>query len=83
MKKAREGYKLTEIGEISKEWEVKKLGEVIQINPPKPSITDNDKEISFIAMADVSDNGKIININSRKYKDVCKGYTGFQDNDVY
>jgi len=28
VKKAREGYKLTEIGEIPKEWEVKKLGEL-------------------------------------------------------
>jgi type I restriction enzyme S subunit len=41
MKKAREGYKLTEIGEIPKEWEVKKLGEVTKLikdgthNPPK------------------------------------------------
>ncbi|MCX7884452.1 MAG: restriction endonuclease subunit S [Caloramator sp.] len=28
MKKAREGYKITEIGEIPQEWEVKRLGEV-------------------------------------------------------
>ncbi|HOM73743.1 MAG TPA: restriction endonuclease subunit S [Fervidobacterium sp.] len=30
LNKAREGYKLTEIGEIPKEWEVKKLGEVCE-----------------------------------------------------
>ena len=31
MKKVREGYKMTEIGEIPKEWEVKKLGDVVEV----------------------------------------------------
>ncbi|MBM6837044.1 restriction endonuclease subunit S, partial [Clostridium saudiense] len=41
MKKVREGYKMTEIGEIPSEWEVKKLKEVLEVlkdgthNPPK------------------------------------------------
>ncbi|WDC83727.1 restriction endonuclease subunit S [Caloramator sp. mosi_1] len=43
MKKAREGYKMTEIGEIPKEWELlklKEIGEIITGNTP----TTSDKE---------------------------------------
>lgn len=41
MKKVREGYKVTEIGDIPSEWEVKKLKDVLEVlkdgthNPPK------------------------------------------------
>ena len=41
MKKVKEGYKMTELGEIPSEWEVKKLKELLDVlkdgthNPPK------------------------------------------------
>lgn len=81
VKKVREGYKITELGEIPEEWKVKRIGDVAKINPKKEIIAD-DKDVSFIAMEDVSSEGRIVRSNTRKYREVKKGYTGFKNNDV-
>ena len=44
MKKVREGYKITELGEIPEEWKIKKLssiGEIVTGSTPKTSEKDN------------------------------------------
>ncbi|MBU3190746.1 restriction endonuclease subunit S [Clostridium bowmanii] len=81
MKEVREGYKMTEVGEIPNKWEIKRLCDISEINPKKEIIED-DKDVSFIAMEDVSNQGGIIKDNVRTYGEVKKGYTAFKNNDV-
>lgn len=67
-----------------KGWEKKKLGEVCEINPNKDifkSVEDNT-EISFIPMENVSINGYIDTSIIKKYDDVKNGYSYFIENDV-
>ncbi len=67
-----------------KGWEKKKLGEVCEINPNKDifkSVEDNT-EISFIPMENVSVNGDIDTSIIKKYDDVKNGYSYFVENDV-
>jgi len=65
-------------------WEWKKLGDVCQINPPKKELQDLDEDtlVSFIPMALVSEQGKIINQEDKPIKDVLKGFTYFREGDV-
>lgn len=61
----REGYKVTELGEIPVEWEVKKVFEVINVNPENISnSTHGNYLIRYIDIESVS-NGKI-----KAYKDL-------------
>lgn len=58
---------------------------VVEINPNKSDFIknlDDDLDVSFLAMENVSNSGYILNIQDRKLKDVKKGYTFFQNNDV-
>lgn len=69
---------------ISKNWREACLSEVCEINPGKRALSDTDKEmeISFLPMASVSEEGRIIVQEKRKLKEVIKGYTNFQEGDV-
>lgn len=69
---------------ISKSWKDVCLSEVCEINPGKRTLLDKDKEmeVSFLPMAAVSEEGKILSQERRKLKDVIKGYTNFQNGDV-
>ena len=65
MKKVREGYKMTEIGEIPKEWEVKKLGDVVEVisgATPKTNINEywDNGDIYWATPTDITSNGKYI-----------------------
>ena len=55
------------------------------INPEKQvalkGLTDFDN-VSFLSMADVSNDGMIINLQTRKIRDVKSGFTFFQEGDV-
>ena len=59
------------------------LVELADIDPPlihnhlKP-----DSVVSFIPMADVSDDGEWVSHQVRHYREVCKGYTPFQEGDI-
>ncbi len=70
--------------ENEKGWEVKKLGEVCIINPPKSEIKemDSETEVSFVPMANVSERGELELLENKKIKDVWSGFTYFADNDV-
>ena len=68
---------------IPKHWQVKKLGEICEINPKTEisEISDMDN-VSFIPMSCVeAEKNKFTTIDSQ-YKVVKKGYTKFKDNDV-
>ena len=77
----KEGYKKTEVGVIPEDWEVCLLSEISEINPRK-ELLDDDELVSFIPMEQVSNGGRILNIEKKKYESVSKGYTPFKNNDV-
>lgn len=81
MNKVREGYKTTELGDIPEEWKVMKLSEIANINPRR-EIVDDKSMVSFIAMEDISNSGRVTNKSDKLYEEVKKGYTPFVDNDV-
>ena len=58
-----------------------KLSDVCEINP-KAQILDDNVKVSFIAMPDVSEDGKINVDIIRSYCDVKKGFTSFIEGDV-
>ena len=65
-------------------WEEKRIGEVCIINPSKIEVKDLDEklEVSFIPMAYVSEEGKIMKMDKKYLKEVNKGFTFFKNNDV-
>ena len=68
----------------TKGWIEQRLGECCVINPKKN--TDNrlkeDLVVSFIPMASVSENGEILELEDKFYRDVKNGFTYFCDRDV-
>lgn len=68
--------------EFDSEWEELMLGDVASINPPRPNKIEDDTSVSFITMADVSEEAKLLNAVNRRYIEVKNGFTGFQDRDV-
>lgn len=69
---------------ISKNWKEACLSEVCEINPGKRTLSDESREmeVSFLPMASVSEEGRILTQEKRKLREVIKGYTNFQDGDV-
>ena len=57
------------------------LIEVVELSPSTLKIP-SDSDVTFLGMADVSEDGRITKNEPRKYKDVCRGFTSFQNNDV-
>lgn len=57
-----EGYKLTEVGVISIDWEVKKLGDCLIKNPDyginAPAVPYSDNLPVYIRITDISEDGK-------------------------
>lgn len=59
-----------------------KLGDLCEINPRAPKLTD-ETLISFVSMSDLSSSkARTISETSRPYHEVKKSYTGFQDQDI-
>ena len=73
-------------GKIKAGWEVKGLGEVCEIKPPKKEAKDKLKDtdlVTFLPMADLGVlNKEVIGVKERQLKDVIGSYTYFADNDV-
>lgn len=71
---------------MTKNWQIKKLGEVCEIKPPKKearaNLADNDF-VSFVPMEDLGILTKeFIATQKRQLKEVFRSYTFFSDNDV-
>ena len=67
---------------IPEGWREVRLGGLIKLSPTAQKFSD-DTLVSFLGMADISEEGKIINRNSIKYYgEVNKGFTNFKDDDV-
>jgi type I restriction enzyme S subunit len=58
------------------------LSSVTQINPRLPKGIDETQQVSFLPMASVSEEGKILRQDTRKLSETKKGYTYFERNDV-
>ena len=64
-------------------WEIKKLGEICEINPKTEILLLNESdEVSFIPMASVEAETNIFTESKSKFSKVKKGYTKFRDNDI-
>ncbi len=60
----------------------RKLSEICHINPKIDSNISDKKEVSFIPMSAVSEEGGIDVSQVREFKEVRKGFTCFRDGDV-
>ena len=74
------------MSKIPKGWEIKKLGEVFQIKPPKKEakekLRDNDL-VTFLPMEDLGIASKEIQPTQTRFlKEVAGSYTYFAENDV-
>ena len=65
-------------------WEIKTLGEVCEINPSRKEIAtlSDNIDVSFVPMAAVSEEGKLLEVKTRKVKEVRKGFPHFRENDI-
>lgn len=61
---------------------VVRLGQVIDINPSIGATGSPDDLVAFLAMADISEEGRVGSVQQRPLADVQKGYTVFQAGDV-
>jgi type I restriction enzyme S subunit len=71
--------------EIPEGWELVRLPDVCEINPPKPSPNTlaPDAPVTFVPMPAVdADRGAITKPETREFGKVRKGYTSFRDDDV-
>lgn len=61
-----------------------KIGEVAEINPrvPKELVADTDRDVDFIPMAQLSEQGFVTPNGTRKLGEVIKGYNYFENGDV-
>jgi type I restriction enzyme M protein len=71
--------------DIDPSWEMKELGEVVEVNPKKSEVKSIDEEtkVSFVPMSDVNENEIFfLPVGIKKINEVFSGYTYFRDNDV-
>ena len=59
-----------------------RLGDLVEISPSVRPVGRPDDLVSFIAMADVSEEGYVASIQQRPLSEVQKGYTAFRQGDV-
>lgn len=61
---------------------VVRLGQVVDINPSTKATVSADEMVTFLAMADISEEGRVASVQQRPLAEVQKGYTAFQAGDV-
>lgn len=65
---------------FSGEWKKTKVGDICIVNPPKE--INYPEVISFLGMADISENGNIILDHEKSYESVKTGFTPFRRGDI-
>lgn len=63
-------------------WPMVALGDVVKVNPRLPKDTDESQLVTFLKMASVSEQGELLEQESRVLADTKKGFTYFERNDV-
>lgn len=76
------GFRETSVGWIPEDWQPSTLGDAAHINPCRTKPESDEDEVSFLAMGDVSEDGRVITRQVRIYREVSKGFTSFIDDDV-
>ncbi|MCA8831909.1 restriction endonuclease subunit S [Hymenobacter pini] len=66
---------------LPKGWTACEVSSVAEVNPRKPKAAP-DELVSFVGMADVSEDMRLVNHAPRPYAEVANGFTGFEDNDL-
>ncbi len=69
-------------GNVPPGWDVRRLEEIADINPPKPEGINPQTAVTFIGMADVTTTGDIAHTSIRDFGDTEKGYTAFRERDI-
>lgn len=71
------------MGTFPEHWEIRKIKDFIEFDPPKSEIKESDfeKECTFLPMENLR-NGKMNLIQTRKIKDVYSGYSYFIEGDI-
>jgi type I restriction enzyme S subunit len=67
---------------LPKGWKRVRLKEVAQVNPSPVKPDHNDCRVTFLAMADISEQGRIASRQERPYLSVSNGFTSFRDGDI-
>lgn len=75
-----EGYKKTAAGIMPITWRQVRIGDVCVVNPLRPK--KQEERVTFLGMADVSEEGRLINPNIVDYTKVSKGFTPFERGDI-
>ena len=75
-----EGYKKTAAGIIPETWKQVRIGDVCVVNPLRSGFPE--EQVTFLGMADVSEEGRLINPSIVDYSTVCKGFTPFERGDI-
>ena len=65
-------------------WQILRLGDVAEVNPRRPKLDlADDTQVTFLPMTAVADDFLgILTRDQRLYREVAKGYTYFEENDV-
>ena len=58
------------------------IADIAEINPKTDIALTEEERVSFIPMQNTSEDGNIIAIQERAFREVSKGYTRFAENDV-
>ena len=77
-----ENYKISI--DIDPNWEMEEIGNICEINPKKSEIKlDNNSDVSFIPMEDVSENNLLtLPLRIKKLSEVTTSYTYFKTDDI-
>ncbi|MFW5720764.1 MAG: restriction endonuclease subunit S [Bacteroidota bacterium] len=76
------GYKKTKLGWMPEDWDIYKLKRIAEINPSKPKPKNENILISFIGMADISNDGKLLSSKKKLFSEVKNGFTSFKNGDI-
>ena len=72
----------SKVGLIPEDWNLKRGDELATVNPRKEIVDNENLPVSFIPMASVSENARIVGRHIEPYSRVSKGFTSFRDGDV-
>ena len=77
------GYKQTKAGVIPDDWEVGPISDIAAINPSNNTKgIEENRLVSFLPMENVSEDGKIVSLDTRRFGEVKTGYTHFIEGDI-
>ena len=80
----KEWKEVRSLGTVPACWEVVRLGDVTEVNPRRPPLkVEPMNSVTFVPMAAVAENcGGIVAPELRPFREVARGYTYFQRQDV-